>query len=220
MKLDPKNLETKSFFETPLWIFETDVKEINKCVDPYIAKAKKNSKQRKIPKYVQGQFNNFQKEMFYDTPSLLNNDKFRLFNMDILRLTYDILDECGYDLKNYNIALNEIWAREFVPNKAASVFPHCHKDSHLTGVIILKSSKDTSKPFFYDPRQGKYMKDLPEKEKGKFSLACDKFSVDVKPGMCLIFPSFLSQSFGYSFSKSSFRYLHFVSSAVIKNSNE
>ena len=202
MKLDPQNLDTKNFFETPFWMFETDIKEINKNIDPYIAKAKKNLKKG---------------EVFYETPSLLKDDKFRIFNMDILRLTFDILDECGYDLKNYNIALNELWAREFIPNKGVSVFPHSHKDSHLTGIIILKASKDTSQPVFYDPRQGKYMKDLPEKEKGKFSLACDKFSINVKPGMCMIFPSFLSQGFSYSFSKSKFRYLHFVSSAIIKS---
>jgi hypothetical protein len=201
MKTGPKDLNIKEFFGTPLWISETDVKDFNKYIDPYINGAKKSAKKE---------------DVFYETPSLLHDDNFADFVKYIQHTTRNLLDESGYDLNQYNIGIHEMWAREFVPEKGVSVFPHCHKDTHLTGIVILKASKDTSQPVFYDPRPGKYMKDLPEKKKGDFTLACDKFSINVKPGMFLIFPSFLSQGFSYTYTKNKFRYLHFTSSAILR----
>ena len=81
--------------------------------------------------------------------------------------TWNLLDEQGFDLKNYKIFMEELWVQEFAKAGGGHHTLHTHYNGHISGFYFLKCSDKTSLPIFDDPRPGALMNGLPQKDKSK-----------------------------------------------------
>jgi uncharacterized protein (TIGR02466 family) len=199
-----------SFFSNNAYV-EEDVswlESLNKFSDPYINEAVKNNK-----KYF---INNKDFGLVHHSSFLMNDINFLKFIEFISKRSYSILDEQGYDLKDYSLALRELWVQEFSKEGGGHHSIHTHWNGHMSGFYFLKCSDKTSFPVFHDPRSGKIMIQLPEKDTNKITDASEKISFRPKPGTFVFFNSYLGHEFVVDHGIEPFRFIHFNIQAVPK----
>ena len=93
---------------------------------------------------------------------------------------------------------------------------HIHNNSHISGFYFLKCSDKTSFPLFHDPRPGKMMIQLPEKNESLITDASEKIHLKPKPGDFVFFNSYLGHEFEIDHGIEPFRFIHFNIQAVPK----
>lgn len=143
----------------------------------------------------------------------LNVDpNFAFFNQFIGERAREILDEQGYDLSNYILIVNDNWVQEFSQGGYHSM--HIHPNNHISGFYYLKCSDKTSFPIFHDPRPGKVIMDLPEKEPEKIDDSSSKIFYLPEPGDMYFFNSYLTHEYSFDFGIEPFRFIHFNIQAI------
>jgi len=138
------------------------------------------------------------------------------FNKFICKKSYSILDEQGYDLKEYSLSIRELWVQEFSKEGGGFHSAHTHWNGHISGFYFLKCSDKTSFPIFHDPRPGKLMIQLPEKDTTLITDASEKIQFKPKPGTFIFFNSYLGHEFVVDHGIEPFRFIHFNIQAVSK----
>ena len=203
-------LNNFKFFSSGLYIEEDTswLVTLNKLSDDYINKAFEKNK-----KYF---INNKDFGLTHHSIPLMNDINFLKFIEFISKRSYLILDEQGYDLKNYSLALTELWVQEFSKEGGGNHNTHVHSNSHISGFYFLKCSDKTSYPVFHDPRPGKLMNQLPEKNKNKITEASEKIDFHPKPGTFIFFNSYVGHEFVVDHGIEPFRFIHFNIQAVPK----
>ena len=199
-----------SFFSSCIYVEEDTswLNSLNKFSDPYIDEAINNNKKHFI--------NNKDFGLSHQSSDLMNDINFLKFIEFISKKSYLILDEQGYDLKNYSLALRELWVQEFSKEGGGHQSIHTHWNGHISGFYFLRCSDKTSFPFFHDPRPGKIMIQLPEKDKNKITDASEKISLKPKPGTFVFFNSYLGHEFEVDHGIEPFRFIHFNIQAIPK----
>lgn len=184
--------ETLYFFDKNEW-----VDELNKFSDPYIEKEKK--------------LNNELKEfgIIYHSDSLIEDINFKKFINFTNENAFNILDKQGYNLSNYFLATTNLWVQEFSNKGGGQHTPHVHWDGHISGFYFLKCSENTSRPVFTDPKPGKMMTLLPEKDKSKITNASEKINIKIKPGLFIFFNSYMTHEYILDQGIDPFRFIHF-----------
>ena len=99
----------------------------------------------------------------------------------------NLLNEWGYDMKQYSMFFTEFWVQEFSKNGGGHHDTHVHWDNHISGFYFLKCSEYTSYPVFHDPRAGAMMTKLPQKDMSKVSPMSDQIHFIPKPGHVNVF---------------------------------
>ena len=199
-----------SFFSNNVYV-EEDVsylESLNKFSDPYINEAKENNKKLFI--------NNKDFGLVHHSSALMNDINFLKFIESIAKKSYLILDEQGYDLKDYSLALRELWVQEFSKEGGGHHSIHTHWNGHISGFYFLRCSDKTSFPIFHDPRPGKIMIQLPEKDINKITDASEKIILRPKPGTFVFFNSYLGHEFEVDHGIEPFRFIHFNMQAIPK----
>jgi len=199
-----------SFFSSCVYV-EEDIswlELLNKFSDPYINEARENNKKLL--------FNNKDFGLAHHSVALMNDVNFLKFIEFISKASYSILDEQGYDLKDYSLVLRELWVQEFSKEGGGHHSIHTHWNGHVSGFYFLKCSDKTSFPIFHDPRPGKIMIQLPEKDVNKTTDASEKISVRLKPGTFVFFNSYLGHEFPVDHGIEQFRFIHFNIQAIPK----
>lgn len=212
-------IKHESFFSSPIYRIEKPewLTKINKACEPVIKKAKKQNdlffKQRdKTYGIKKGDFGwSHHTGMIVDLPGLEELKDFTI------KSSYQVLDEMGYSLKNYALAITEFWAQEFSKKGAGHHDAHCHYDNHLSGFYFLKCSERTSYPIFHDPRPGKLMAQLPMKDPSDINYGTSAIHVRPKPGTFIIFPAYLVHQFTVDLGVDPFRFIHFNIQAMRNN---
>lgn len=156
-------------------------------------------------------------ELTYHSENLINDKNFYNFIEYILKKSFIILNEQGYDLQNYSLITKDIWVQEFSEKGGGNHNTHTHQESHISGFYFLKASLETSFPIFHDPRPGKLMTQLPEKDDTILSDASAKSVIKISPGVLIFFNSYLPHEFPVDSGKEPFRFIHFNIQAVSKN---
>ena len=199
-----------SFFQNSVYIEEnlSWIDFLNKSSDKYINEAIKNNK-----KYF---INNKDFGLTHHSNLLSNDVFFSEFIQFISKKTYFILDEQGYDLKDYSLAIKDLWVQEFSKEGGGNHNTHTHSNSHVSGFYFLKCSDKTSFPIFHDPRPGKVMIQLPEKDTSKMTDASEKITFRPNPGTFVFFNSYLGHEFVVDHGIEPFRFIHFNIQAVPK----
>jgi uncharacterized protein (TIGR02466 family) len=174
---------------------------LNKVSDKYINDAIEKNKQHFI--------NNKDFGLVHHSESLINDANFYTFIKFICKKSYLILDEQGYDLKSYSLVINELWVQEFSKEGGGHHSVHSHWNGHMSGFYFLKCSKNTSYPVFHDPRPGKIMIQLPEKDINQITDASEKIHFKPKPGTLIFFNSYLGHEFTVDPGIEPFRFIHF-----------
>jgi hypothetical protein len=186
-------------FKETIYLFEKEewVDNLNKLSDPYIEEAKKINK------------NNFKFENVYHSFPLSEDPNFKEFIQFINQNSYNILDKQGYDLSNYFLAISELWVQEFSNKGGGLHTPHTHWNGHMSGFYFLKCSKNTSYPMFTDPKPGKLMNLLPEKDTTLVTNATEKIHLKIKPGLFVFFNSYMTHEYVLDPGIDPFRFIHF-----------
>ena len=213
----PKQLNLEQYFACPIWWADEDrfVKKLNKASDKYIQEAKKNLKKdidKRNKKFGdKGDMGN----VFHST-SLINDPNFKKLQEYIGATAYNLLDEMGFDLSNYSIFTTEMWVQEFAKQGGGHHTLHTHWNGHMSGFYFLKGSERTSCPVFEDPRPGRQMNLLPEKDKSKVSLATSQIHYKVKPGRLIFFNSYMPHLYTVDNGYEPFRFIHWNIQAIPK----
>tara|TARA_R100001163_G_scaffold2903_1_gene4391 strand:- start:2344 stop:2652 length:309 start_codon:yes stop_codon:yes gene_type:complete len=84
----------------------------------------------------------------------------------------------------------------------------------MSGFYFLKASEKTSLPIFDDPRPGKIMNDLPQKNESQVTAASSQINYSVRPGDLIVFNSYLPHQFRVDDAYEPFRFIHFNCRAI------
>ena len=112
--------------------------------------------------------------------------------------------------------MNELWVQEFSKEGGGNHNTHVHSNSHVSGFYFLKCSNKTSYPVFHDPRPGKLMNQLPEKNSKEITEASEKIPLKITPGLFVFFNSYIGHEFIVDHGIEPFRFIHFNIQAVPK----
>jgi uncharacterized protein (TIGR02466 family) len=190
-------------FITPIYFDEKKewVQKLNKICDPYIQKAREENKNKLI--------NNKDFAIVHHSQSLIKDINFKEFLNYINSNAFDILNNQGFDLTNFELATTELWVQEFASLGGGNHSPHIHWNGHISGFYFLNCSDKTSYPVFHDPRSGRMMNLLTEKNILKNTLASSAINFIPKPGTFIFFNSYLQHEFVVDHGIEPFRFIHF-----------
>jgi uncharacterized protein (TIGR02466 family) len=190
-----------SFFTNNVYIKENNLwlENLNNFSDLYIKQSIENK----------NIIDNKDFGLVHHSSLLMNDDNFFEFNQFICDEASLILDEQGYDLKDYFISITELWVQEFAKQGGGHHSIHTHWNGHISGFYFLKCSDKTSYPIFHDPRPGKMMIQLPEKDINQVTDASEKIHFKPKPGTFIFFNSYLGHEFTVDPGIEPFRFIHF-----------
>lgn len=195
------NLVENNFFTSPIYFNEKKewVEKLNKISDYYIQQAKEKSLSKCCKDFGK----------VYHSDSLIKDNNFKEFLNFINSNAFDILNNQGFDLTDYLLATTELWVQEFASLGGGNHSPHIHWNGHISGFYFLKCSDKTSYPIFHDPRCGRMMNLLPEKDASKITLASSLINFKLQPGTFVFFNSFLQHEFPLDYGIEPFRFIHF-----------
>tara|TARA_R110001606_G_C15319635_1_gene644537 strand:+ start:597 stop:1316 length:720 start_codon:yes stop_codon:yes gene_type:complete len=214
----PLQLIREQHFSCPIWFSLQDkfVDSLNKASDPYIAVSKKTLKPE-IDKRNKKFGNKGDMGNVFHSTSLIGDPSFLELQNYIGATSANLLDEMGFDIKDFEILITEMWVQEFAKKGGGHHTLHTHWNGHMSGFYFLKGSEKTSFPIFEDPRPGNLMNLLPEKDKSKITYASSQISYPIKPGKIMFFPSYLPHQFSVDIGYDPFRFIHWNCQAMPKN---
>ena len=210
-------LYREDYFTCPIYFMDKPecVKKLNKASDTYIKKAIKNNKEH-LDERTKKYGDKGDHGMAHHSTSLINDPKFADLQNWILATAYNLLDEQGFELKGHQLFLTEMWVQEFSKLGGGHHTLHTHWNGHMSGFYFLKASDATSRPVFEDPRPGRQMILLPEKDKTKITLATSQINYTVKPGRLIFFNSFMPHLYSVDNGYEPFRFIHWNIQAIPK----
>ena len=198
MSLIEKHIFTSSIYfeEKKEWL-----EKLNRVSDSYILKAREENKNKLI--------NNKDFAIVHHSTPLTRDENFKDFLQYINSNAFDILNNQGFNLTDYCLATTELWVQEFASLGGGNHSPHIHWNGHISGFYFLKCSDKTSYPVFYDPRPGRMMSLLPEKDTSKITSASSLAISKPIPGDFIFFNSYLQHEFVVDSGIDPFRFIHF-----------
>ena len=209
---------TEHYFTSPIyWIDKPEwTQALNKASDFFIEDAKKRNEpeiKKRNKKYgFKGDF-----PWVHHSTSLINHPSFKVLQDYIGASAWNLLDGQGFDLTNHSIYITELWVQEFAKNSGGHHTLHTHYNGHISGFFFLKASTKTSMPIFEDPRAGRMMNLLPQKDSSKITLASHQVNYLAKPGRLMFFNSYLPHMYSVDCGYEPFRFIHFNIQAVANN---
>ena len=213
----PKQLLLEDHFKCPIWFANEPkfVKKLNKVSDSYIETAKKNLK-KNIEKRNKKYGDKGDMGHVFHSTALIEDPKFLELRNYVLATSYNLLDEMGFDLRNYQMSITEMWVQEFAKDGGGHHTLHTHWNGHISGFYFLKASEATSRPIFQDPRPGNMMNLLPEKDVTKITYASNQINYNIKSGTMMFFPSFMPHMYSVDMGYEPFRFIHWNIQALPK----
>ena len=197
------NTQKENYFSCPIWI-EQKPEFLNLAIagsERHIKEARKNNKDFGLA---------------HHSKNLTNDPDFNEFSKYIIQKSFLFLYDHGYCLKDYSLIVTVIWVQEFSKEGGGNHNSHIHSNNHVSGFYFLKCSDKTSYPIFHDPRPGKLMLQLPEKNIHQITEASEKICIVPKPGTFIFFNSYLNHEFAVDYGIEPFRFIHFNIQAVSK----
>ena len=212
-------LSTSPIFQSAVYRAEAPqfLEEINRICDPFIVEAKKKTAPQIVSREAKAGKDIGDIGLSYHTENLMALAELYQFRRFIKSTSENILDSQGYDLKDYELKFTEIWCQEFANKGGGHHDTHIHWNNHISGFYFLKCSDRTSAPLFHDPRAGKMMTQLPEKNQNIVTMATEKVLLRPKPGTVMFFNSYLPHQFAVDNGVDPFRFIHFNLQAVPNN---
>lgn len=191
---DDLNLEL--LFSSPIYFTEKpefldSVKEVS---EEYISKAKSEKEYNEIyPVYM--------------TSNYFHEERIKDFVNYVGQSAWSILDAQGYDMQNFSLTFSEMWSQEHY--KHSSMEQHAHPNSHVVGFYFLETPDEGSRAVFHDPRAGKIMIDLPQKDQSVATLSSQMINYTPRPGLLIFAPAWLAHSFTRHGSEEPIKFVHF-----------
>lgn len=140
--------------------------------------------------------------------SLIGNQKIEAFEQFIAQCSWEILDNQGYNMKVFNTFVSELWAQEH--RKYSGMEQHVHPYGvQLSGFYFLETPDNGCMAQLYDPRPGKVIASLPEKDLNKVTEASNAIYIKPQQGMFIFTNSWLPHSFTRNGSDEPVKFVHF-----------
>jgi uncharacterized protein (TIGR02466 family) len=129
------------------------------------------------------------------------------FGSFIAQATWDVLNHQGYAMDGFTTHVTEMWMQEH--GKNSSMEQHIHKNVHMVGFYFIDTPENCPRAIFHDPRPGKVMSDLPERDMVLATAASGMINFECKAGDLILANAWLPHSFSRNRSEHPFRFLHF-----------
>jgi len=213
-------MKTDWYFNTPVYLIEKPewLPSAIKATDKYIkASEKTNQKVLKERKKWLGNKDYLKVKdhgMSYHSTPLNGDPDLKELESYVGNTSLNLLNEWGYDMKEYSMFFTEFWVQEFAKNGGGHHSTHVHWDNHISGFYFLKCNDKTSYPVFHDPRAGAMMTKLPQKDNSKVGPMSDQVHYKPKPGTLIFFPGYVPHEFAVDMGIEPFRFIHFNLQAV------
>jgi uncharacterized protein (TIGR02466 family) len=154
--------------------------------------------------------NTEQNEIYPATMSttLSGKEKTKAFEQFIAQCSWEILDSQGYNMNLFNTFVSELWAQEH--RKYSSMEQHVHPHGvQLSGFYFLEKTEEGCMAQLHDPRPGKVIDSLPEKDMTQVTEASNSIFIKPQPGMFIFTSSWLPHSFTRNGSDNPIKFVHF-----------
>lgn len=190
-------LEFFTYFPTIIYTIKKPefLKSVRSVCDEGIEKVKSKRKLDEIyPVYMT--------DSFFDDPRV--ND----FATFVGQAAWNILDGQGYNMSNLNTYFSEMWCQQHYKHSAME--QHVHGlGSQIVGFYFTQTPDDGSRVIFHDPRAGKVMTSLPEKNGAEITAASGMINFVPEPGLMIFTNSWLAHSFTRHAAKKPIQFVHF-----------
>jgi len=204
-------MEKTNHFFTPIWYdYKPEfVKSLNKYSEKYIKAARKRNKDR-IKSH--GDFG-----ISHHSTPLLNDNNFLDLKNYVGQMSWEFLDDQGFDMTYYELVFSEMWVQEFAKNGGGHHSAHVHWNQHVSGFYFLKCSDKTSYPVFHEPRTGARATKLKMKpNQNGIWPGSDLIHFKPQPGTIMLIPGYLEHEFVVDYGKEPFRFIHWNMQAMPK----
>jgi len=142
------------------------------------------------------------------TESYFADPRIKDFSEFVGATAWNILNEQGYNMQNFNTTFIEMWTQEH--HKHSAMDQHIHGyGSQIVGFYFLKTPENCSKVVFHDPRAAKTPIDLPEQNANVATYASRMINFQPKPGMLIFANAWLAHSFTRHAAETPIKFVHF-----------
>jgi len=121
---------------------------------------------------------------------------------------WNILDNQGYAMQHFHTTFESMWTQEH--HKQSSMEQHVHGGGiQIVGFYFLEVPEGSSRVVFHDPRPGKVMNDLPQKDVNRATPASQMINFEAAPGRLIFSNSWLPHSFTRHAGETPLKFVHF-----------
>ena len=121
---------------------------------------------------------------------------------------WNILNDQGYAMDMFDLTFTEMWTQEH--HRQSSMEQHVHGYGALiVGFYFLETPENCSRVIIHDPRSGKVMSDLPQRDPSQATVASQMINFQPKPGMLMFTNSWLPHSFTRNGADTPIKFVHF-----------
>lgn len=135
-----------------------------------------------------------------------NDERIVPFLDYVINTAWNLLDNQGYNMQGMSTYFTEIWAQSH--RRYSAMDYHVHGDCQLNAFYFLECPKDCPNFVIHDPRPGKVMTNLPEKDYSAVTAATNSISFIPEAGTLMFTNSWLPHSFTRNASKAPFKFIH------------
>jgi uncharacterized protein (TIGR02466 family) len=140
--------------------------------------------------------------------TLIGKEKTKAFETFIAQSAWQILDNQGYNMSQFNTFVSELWMQEH--RKYSNMEQHVHSYGvQLSGFYFLETPENGCLAEFHDPRPGKVIASLPAKDQTQVTEASNAIFIKPQPGMFIFTNSWLPHSFTRNASDEPVKFIHF-----------
>jgi uncharacterized protein (TIGR02466 family) len=142
----------------------------------------------------------------YNTNSLNNDERLKDLIDFVLKTSWNILNNQGYNMDLYRMELYDFWCQEH--HKGSGHERHIH-NSIISGFYFLDTPPEGCRLLIHDPRSAKEFASLIERDPSQATYASNMINFIPEEGNVIFTNSCLPHSFGKNESKKPFRMIHF-----------
>jgi uncharacterized protein (TIGR02466 family) len=140
--------------------------------------------------------------------TLIGKEKTKKFETFIAQSAWQILDNQGYDMQKFNTFVTELWMQEH--RKYSNMEQHVHSYGiQLSGFYFLETPENGCMVQLHDPRAGKVIAGLPEKDLTKITEASNSIFFKPQPGLFIFTNSWMPHSVTRNASDEPVKFIHF-----------
>jgi uncharacterized protein (TIGR02466 family) len=140
--------------------------------------------------------------------NIFEDETIKDFTDYIGNTAWNILNDQGYAMENYELYFTEMWMQEH--HKHSLMEQHSHAGGiQMVGFYFLETPENCSKLLMHDPRPAKVQINLQQKNDNIATYGSDIINFVPEPGLLIFTNAWLPHSFGRHASDDPIRFIHF-----------
>jgi uncharacterized protein (TIGR02466 family) len=153
------------------------------------------------------------------TASYAHEPELEAFSQYISQTAWNILSSQGYNMDNLVTYFTEMWTQEH--NHLSSMETHVHGYGvQISAFYFIDVPENSCKLVVHDPRPGKVIINLPEKNVNKITAGSHQIVFTPQPGTLIFANAWLPHSFTKNMSHESMRFVHMNLSVAVNEKPE